>query len=575
MTANSTGSARTGTIIFRTISGGLSVSLEVTQFGDAAFSLTLSTDTQAVSYVAQENAVDVISNTAWSWETDADWIDSDEDLTQNEDGLSPVSEFTYSVTENTTGSARTGRITFVTAEGNVSSVLEVTQLSSTLDTLTLESNEINLESATDSDSVVVRSNTSWNWTITQDKFKLLGGQNEGAYNDVDDNGVFTGGDGAGSGVYVIGDVITLSDRSTITVEAVDANGDVTEFTVNSDNSNPSGVTAGDILTQVSLDGAGTDTTFTLTPKVDNIDTESGWLSSGEGATQNGDERFSFSATTNTFATPRTATITFTTLSGEAFASLTVTQDGSILNLSASAVTISQDGTDFFDDRISVTSDTQWTWTKDVDWIDSDEGSPQNSNLFFDRIINFDYRVAENTSGATRVGTITFTTLAGDIERTFVITQAGTLTLSETEHVNTSQDQDRTFTVFAADDVDWVWASDVTWLTDAEPGEDEQQTGEQEFTYNVEENTTGETRTGSITFFTTTGNISASIEVTQLAEQVPNLALSNTDQANSFVEQNRTVQVFSNTDWIWESSDPSWLTGVGESLQQSGNEVFDI
>ena len=88
--------------------------------------------------MAQENAVDVISNTAWSWETDADWIDSDEDLTQNEDGLSPVSEFTYSVTENTTGSARTGRITFVTAEGNVSSVLEVTQLSSTLDTLTLE-----------------------------------------------------------------------------------------------------------------------------------------------------------------------------------------------------------------------------------------------------------------------------------------------------------------------------------------------------------------------------------------------------------------------------------------------------
>ena len=60
-------------------------------------------------------------------------------------------------------------------------------------------------------------------------------------------------------------------------------------------------------------------------------------------------------------------------------------------------------------------------------------------------------VAENTSGATRVGTLTFTTLAGDIERTFVITQAGTLTLSETEHVNTSQDQDRTFTVFAADD----------------------------------------------------------------------------------------------------------------------------
>ena len=83
VTANSTGTARTGTIIFQTISGGISVSLEVTQFGDAAFSLTLSTDNQALSFVPQSNDVTVISNTDWTWESNADWINSAELLNQS------------------------------------------------------------------------------------------------------------------------------------------------------------------------------------------------------------------------------------------------------------------------------------------------------------------------------------------------------------------------------------------------------------------------------------------------------------------------------------------------------------
>ena len=62
--------------------------------------------------------------------------------------------------------------------------------------------------------------------------------------------------------------------------------------------------------------------------------------------------------------------------------------------------------------------------------------------------NFDIGVEENNTGITRVGTLTFTSAAGDIVRTLVVTQAGTLTLSETEHVNTSIEQSRDFTVFA-------------------------------------------------------------------------------------------------------------------------------
>ena len=38
-------------------------------------------------------------------------------------------------------------------------------------------------------------------------------------------------------------------------------------------------------------------------------------------------------------------------------------------------------------------------------------------------------------------------------------------------------------------------------------------------------------------------------------------------------RNRQVRIFSNTSWVWESSDPSWLTGVDEGLEQNDNQVF--
>jgi len=81
---------------------------------------------------------------------------------------------------------------------------------------------------------------------------------------------FNGGDGVGSTAYVINDVITMSDGSTVRVDNIDGNGDVTEFTITGEST--SEVTAGQILTQSSLSGTGDDTTFTLTLASGNIAT---------------------------------------------------------------------------------------------------------------------------------------------------------------------------------------------------------------------------------------------------------------------------------------------------------------
>ena len=244
------------------------------------------------------------------------------------------------------------------------------------------------------------------------------------------------------------------------------------------------------------------------------------------------------------------------------------------------VTVSQEGsTGFFDDGLGGNVEyTSWTWTKDADWIASTEASPQNGPSFFNNSTSFEYRVAENTTGGERIGTITFTTLAGDVVRTFVITQAGTLSLSETEHVNTSLAQYREITVFAAADVDWAWSSDAPWLKgidEADGPEDEQQTGQQDFGYFVEENTSGVIRTGTITFFTTTGNNTATLTVTQLSSfgTGSGITLSDTEHANSAQAQARTVEVSSNLDWIWES-DQSWLTATGEAETQSGIQTIN-
>ena len=218
-------------------------------------------------------------------------------------------------------------------------------------------------------------------------------------------------------------------------------------------------------------------------------------------------------------------------------------------------------------RITVTSDTDWTWIDDATWITSTEQSPQNGSL-----VSFDFAVTENTTGAPRVGTITFTSDAGDIVRTLVVTQAGTLTISETQHVNTFEDTTRDITVFAAVDVDWVWSSNATWLNGV--AEASPQTAQQDFTYNVSENTTGETRVGTITFQTTSGDFSATLEVTQLSNVVTLLELSDSQQASSYLAQDRSVEVITSpgTAWVWET-DSSWISADLEAATQTGSETF--
>jgi hypothetical protein len=95
---------------------------------------------------------------------------------------------------------------------------------------------------------------------------IIVAQDETSYDDTPTSeGVFVGGDGAGGTAHVVSDVLTLSNGATLTVDAIDGNDDVTQFTINT---NGSTVADGETLTQASSTGTGT--AFTLTPGVDNL-----------------------------------------------------------------------------------------------------------------------------------------------------------------------------------------------------------------------------------------------------------------------------------------------------------------
>lgn len=100
-------------------------------------------------------------------------------------------------------------------------------------------------------------------TLTVTALSTIAAQDETAYS------VFVGGDGAGGTAYVVNDVITLDDGSTITVDAIDGSGDVTQFTVTT--ASTIGIT-GDlaVLSQLGATvGAGDGIGFTMTQQLTN------------------------------------------------------------------------------------------------------------------------------------------------------------------------------------------------------------------------------------------------------------------------------------------------------------------
>ena len=98
--------------------------------------------------------------------------------------------------------------------------------------------------------------------IAATNYVTIAGQDETLYDGITMNqGGFSGGDGVGGTAYVGGNTITLTDGTVVLVDLVDGNGDVTEFTVTTSSTIVSTIT---VATHTQQSTSGTGTGFSLT-----------------------------------------------------------------------------------------------------------------------------------------------------------------------------------------------------------------------------------------------------------------------------------------------------------------------
>ena len=308
----------------------------------------------------------------------------------------------------------------------------------------------------------------------------------------------------------------------------------------------------------------------------------GWLNGdGEALTQTGSNTFIYRVKANDSNLQRSGTLTFTSKVGTETATVVINQlpggepGGRFLIL-----TDSQQATDFnAKDTLQVTleTNTQWTWESNESWLSSTELTTQDGD---NKI--FVYQVAENSSGATRTGQLTFRSTSGGIVQTLEVTQTGNavdeqfLSLSASTVALGQEEGSRSITISSNTVWSWMSSTDGTadnWLTSAEqPTQDFGPNNliSPEFKYNVTENTTGEDRTGTLSF-TYLNESSVEVTTTLVVTQEGSLALSDTVQTVTSAQQIRTIEVFAaeKLSWVWASSDPSWLNSVGEALGADG------
>ena len=555
--ANESGESRVGTLTFFSSQGGATATLQVTQLSGSTLSLELSTTEQVVLSPADSKDIGIVSNTEWTWISDAAWLSSAEDLTQTNDQT-----FTYSVVENNTAEDRVGSITFFSTSGGIIRTLTVTQLRGVGNFLILSDEQLLTDfTAKDPLTVEVISNTNWLWE-SSDSWLTAGTE------DLTQNGTQTL-------TYEVAENTTGATRTATLTFRTEANDvqvtlTVTQLSGTGTTLNLSETTlVTDFTGKTTLNvGVSSNTTWVWQSS------DPTWFTAGtEGLTQINDQPFEYEVAQNTTGTNRTATLTFTSQAGDVTAVLEVTQlsgAGLTLNLSETARVTGAAANAAL--TVDVSSNTDWLWSSDADWLTSGELQEQSND-----VARFTYAVEENATTEERSGTITFTSATGGLIATLDVTQlAGsglTLSLADTQQANSPAAQTRTVNVFS--NTDWAWVSDSEWLTAGTELID--QDGDQTFTYEVDENQTGATRTGTLTFATATGGITTTLEVTQLGGSVDGffITLSDTQQATGAQADVRSFEVFSNTDWTWSvenESEAGFITS-GEALSQNGDQNF--
>lgn len=214
-----------------------------------------------------------------------------------------------------------------------------------------------------------------------------------------------------------------------------------------------------------------------------------WIFISPSSGEAGSKTISIKVMENTTNQPRSAVITISDKEGKAKLSFVIVQEAMArkLALNPESMTFSAQGGE---ENLNVSSNTDWTVSKDVDWItlDSDKG---NGDLSLKVIVN------ENQGQTARTGVITVTTADGKANGTVSVQQdgAGVVFSIDTQEVNASATGED-FTVKVTYNIGYKITSQPDWVKQT----NKTTTGNTDtFTFKTEANTSSSAREGVIVF----------------------------------------------------------------------------
>ena len=286
------------------------------------------------------------------------------------------------------------------------------------------------------------------------------------------------------------------------------------------------------------------------PAVSNVS----WISIVSGAKGTGDGTVTYSVAANNTTTQRVGTLT---IAGQTF---TVTQAAASCSNASISPTSASPSYSGGNATVSVTSPAgcPWTAVSNASWILVTSGGSGSGNG------TVTYSVAANTTGASRVGTLT---IAG---KTLTVTQAQapcTYSLSSTSAYPTYTGGSATVNVTSLTGCAWTAVRTASWISVVSGASG---SGNGTVTYSVAANTAGASRVGTLTIAGKT------FTVTQGAAPC-SYSLSATSASPTYTGGSATVGVISISGCSWTAvSNASWISVVsGASGSGSGTVTYSV
>ena len=295
-------------------------------------------------------------------------------------------------------------------------------------------------------------------------------------------------------------------------------------------------------TELSFNSGGGEETVSVTSTADwELSGDSYWCYASEYSGK-GDAEIIFTANSPNEDPESNRTATFTFISGDKKATLTVTQEKKEYSISIEPKEL-KFGAEGGEQEITITSSDEWEVKGESDWCDLSLTSGKNGDK-----VTFSADPYTNTEEAR---TATYTFICGDKEAELKIEQEAkvySISVEPTELSFIATGEEKSVTVISSDE--WEFSSDEYWITASE------QRGENGATVKikVEENEDAEIRTGMATF--RCGDKQADVKITQEAKEFT-ISIEPTELEFEANGEEKEVIVSSSDEWEL-STDCDWI-----------------